>query len=496
MKIELEKRLFPSNTSYARDLNKEMENAKYSKIDRRKFIVVGAAVVISAAVGGYYNYTSKSNPQPTVSPTQTTKPTTPTPLGNPVADYAQEKKLGKNIVERLKVLKELNENNKALVDYLSTINDLLPSYANVEAFQLRVLDGWDGFPGILTDEKVSDEEASAVKYLTRFDKDVQLDYINFGLGEDTSRFLFINSSLSNQDFAQDVVRQKSFIRDHKLTDSEVACLRKLHDFYPTYPELAKELARLPDLNNGVDEKDMSALDKILSLASKPEYRPAFEIILNEGIKDKRKYCSPLEALMWIAYDEDIGANILHSSHLIETIIIRAWKQNPKYGYSSERWRDFKEVRDRLNSPKLLSRYMLDNISYNFKKLEDIRMGRKEGYFFQRAEDTFKLKNGICSDLARFAYNILYKNGFKYGNNREIDNQACVFGALPYDTEKESVSGHGVCLYTQNKKFYIIQTGKHPEAAPGKIKGPFNTFEEVANNIYPNWGRYIFIHHED
>jgi len=99
------------------------------------------------------------------------------------------------------------------------------------------------------------------------------------------------------------------------------------DFNTISPELAGEVKKLPDLND-IDERDLLALENILFLARKPDYRATFESMLNEGIKDKRKYCAPLEALLWLAYDQtfsDSSDPLLFCT--LSCLIPKAWQSS-------------------------------------------------------------------------------------------------------------------------------------------------------------------------
>ena len=116
------------------------------------------------------------------------------------------------------------------------------------------------------------------------------------------------------------------------------------------PGLYGEIVKLPDLSK-IEEKDVEAIQDILILAGDPKYKPAFESMLNEGIKDKRKYCSPLEALTWEAYDNKNLDDLLRQFSL-EKLIKDAWTNTSESGnYESERWKNFDEVADRLNFPE-------------------------------------------------------------------------------------------------------------------------------------------------
>ena len=66
------------------------------------------------------------------------------------------------------------------------------------------------------------------------------------------------------------------------------------------PLLATELRKLPEIQNGVSAEERDALEKIVDLYHKvpDDFDKAFEEMYNEGYPDVRKYCSPLQALLW------------------------------------------------------------------------------------------------------------------------------------------------------------------------------------------------------
>lgn len=100
--------------------------------------------------------------------------------------------------------------------------------------------------------------------------------------------------------------------------------------------------------------------------------PAFELILNEGLKEKRKYCTPLEALLWIAYDRKLSEcnPLISDTFTVSSLIKDAWTNTSESGnFSSKRWKDFDEVTDRLNSPQLIAIYTKFNLLYRLRYMK-------------------------------------------------------------------------------------------------------------------------------
>jgi len=228
-----------------------------------------------------------------------------------------------------------------------------------------------------------------------------------------------------------------------------------------YPELYHELLKLPDLQE-IDDKDNEAIEDIAYLALNPKYKTAFESMLNEGIRDKRKYCTPLEALLWIAYDNEFDGYNPVSDYSLTKLINDAWTNtNTSKNFISDTWRDFDKVVDRLNSPKLVEIYMQNNYSYSYTK------GEAEGV--KSAEQIFKDKKGACYDHAVLAFYYLKKNGY--------DKAQCLFVAFDRPAQGYFL-GHIVCVYQDPKDslYYIVDN-----AGGSRVHGPFDSIEKAAEN---------------
>jgi predicted transglutaminase-like cysteine proteinase len=251
-----------------------------------------------------------------------------------------------------------------------------------------------------------------------------------------------------------------------------------------YPELYEELFKLPDLKE-IDERDEEALEDIAYLALNTKYRAAFEAMLNEGIKDKRKYCTPLEALLWIAYDREFdGYNPLRN-YSLSVLRYDAWENTTtSRNYASDRWHDFDEVVDRLNSLELVSLYMQNN----FQWISDLTLYGREDYL-AGPKETFDKKKGDCEDHARFGVYCLTKNGYKMSSlSLQYETDAVSELYVRKRTSDGKLDwGHAVTLYKKDNSFYFIDTGQGQKM--GLINGPFNTIEEVARSISPYWTEY-------
>jgi len=464
-------------------------------------------------------------------------------LANEVADYGKSLNLPPEVVETLVPLGKdgIDENEKALVDAIyflpqevqvsETVQNLLSEIAQDTVVASEELDRFKDLDqdGLSNQEELkrgtdllnpdSDDDGLGdgeeilalktdplepnlnVKYA--IDKGI-LDYLN----QDNIMEYLTLISLLPEDFAKYAIENKLGIQDCVLTELESKFLEdpnnydeELFDCYVSEvnninPELSNELLKLPDFQE-IDIKDIEVLEDIVDLAkNKSVFGTSFDFILEEGIKDERKYCSPLEALIWLLYDYDkecLNSEIckwslpkVYSSRLLEKrelmrLVLFSWEVSSSSGnYGSRRWIDFDEVIDRLNSPVLVRIYMVLNISYDMEKFAGIK---QESPYWATPEETFERKKGVCVDQGRFAFYCLFRNGYEYDNfDKWDDHAACMFEA--YNPAKPpSNRGHLVCLYIESGKFYTIDGGW--------IKGPFNTVEEAADATWRDWTAYNF-----
>lgn len=230
-----------------------------------------------------------------------------------------------------------------------------------------------------------------------------------------------------------------------------------------YLELYQELLKLPDLKENT-VRNRNALEKIACLGLSNENKTVFEVILDEGLKAKRKYCTPLEALLWIAYDRNFDGYNPLSDYSLNSLILNAWTTTlTSRNFSSKRWKDFNEVTDRLNSPKIIAIYMQKRFSYSYKKWEP------EGV--KSAKEIFKDGKGACYDYALFASYLLKKNGYDkaWGTAVKFDQLVDNF-----------YNGHIGNIYQDPKDnlYYSMDFS----ATGYAVYGPFNTIKDAANHI--------------
>jgi len=333
---------------------------------------------------------------------------------------------------------------------------------------------------------------NTLKQLSAVSDKALRDLLVFYIDENIMNYISFVSSLPDKDFVKYVLENKLCIQDRNLTELEKSFLKEpdnyIQQLFDNYiseidkinPELAMELLKLPDFET-VDIKDIEALEDILYSAKESEYKKFFEDCMNEGIEDKRIYCSPLEALLWIAYDNELDHWDL-SIYSPESLTRSAWKySSTSYFFRSERWQNFDEVVDRLNSPDLLVIYMDNNFSYDWKKHERWVAG---DHSWDMPLDTFKNKKSDCGGQAIFALYCLLENGYMYDNfDTYRNNVASLLGC--WDPSNPQAS-HTVLLYKENNVFYTIDSGETTVT-----KGSFATIEDAADATFIGWRQYIF-----
>jgi hypothetical protein len=93
------------------------------------------------------------------------------------------------------------------------------------------------------------------------------------------------------------------------------------------PLLAQELGKLPEINDGLSDKEKIALEKIVKLYkyNPKSFNTAFNLMFRVGVPEVRRYCSPLQALYWMAEDgkhEEMDAII--DNYNLTDLLIWSW----------------------------------------------------------------------------------------------------------------------------------------------------------------------------
>ncbi|MFO7666981.1 MAG: hypothetical protein R6V76_10210 [Desulfobacterales bacterium] len=258
--------------------------------------------------------------------------------------------------------------------------------------------------------------------------------------------------------------------------------------------LMRELGKLPELQDGISIKEAAALDIIANIYKNntQAFIIAFGQMYSTGIPNVRKYCTPLQAIFWLAEDnepdtiimiiqqyslkalldkawkfydvsdieEDRLTSVIKgiksdnmrqdylnrgkrlSSGMLKSAIIEAYKKN-RYSFTKEaratigtlidrRWDDFDEVTDRLNAPELVDYYERKLFRYVLQEPS------ASPYY------VFTYNEGQCVSITGFTVYCLRKAGYSARELRLAGHNA------PF---------HAVCLFEVNGEKYVMDNGK-------------------------------------
>jgi len=198
--------------------------------------------------------------------------------------------------------------------------------------------------------------------------------------------------------------------------------------------LALEAGRLPAFQKGIKEKEVIALTRFTELVENatPEQKTNLESLLSIGLKDSRRYSSPLEAVFWTLAEDDYNQNMQFLQLPIEELLDKAWDFSDR-----TRWEDYETVTDRLNAPELVNYYQRVRLVYESKA------GKRDA-FTGDARGLFASNIGNCYDHSEFAAYCLEKAGYK----------TSVVGVHPSQPRY-----HVVCRYEAEGKSYFIDNGR-------------------------------------
>ncbi len=278
--------------------------------------------------------------------------------------------------------------------------------------------------------------------------------------------------------------------------------KSFEEIFKLEQKIAIELGRIPELQDGINENEVIALEnfvEFLKVATENE-KKALEEILAIGKPGYRKFCSPLQALFWLAEKGELNRekNPLQD-YSLDKLLVQAWTfmvefseeeaiaiiRNLKNREKSEemlieyrngeislktlnqyfniergdeeevealyqdkkifskykgkdKWGDFDTVVERLNSPELVDYYQRKNFSYQDR-------GRDSS---GSAYQIFKTKSGQCVDHTQFAVWCLRKAGY---NAFE----------LHVSSPTMRFSYHAVCMFEDKGKWFIMDNGRSP-----------------------------------
>ncbi len=181
-------------------------------------------------------------------------------------------------------------------------------------------------------------------------------------------------------------------------------------------------------------------------------------MLDEGIKEKRKYCTPLQALLWLGMKQLASKDYNPlENYSLRSLLVKAWD------FSTDDWKDFGKVTDRLNSVEAVTYYMFSRIDYvyYFSNPGDIVTANK----------VFNSNGGNCCDQASFFVYCLTKNGY-YARVIELGE---ISHCVAFFRDKDGQA------YTHNNTLKKLVT--YPI-----IQGPFSSYNEAKRSVIAAWPR--------
>ncbi len=194
-------------------------------------------------------------------------------------------------------------------------------------------------------------------------------------------------------------------------------------------QLALEVGRLPEVQEGMGESQIRALTRFMDLVSNASYgeRNNIASLLKIGKPAVRRYSTPLQAIFWVL-EKEVDANILQYS--LEQLLDKAWD------FSGARWEDYDTVIERLNSPRLVDYYERKRFVYGLRTEHpgDPRW-------------LFKTNCGMCDEISYFAFVCLKKAGYEV-----TDHNPTVAG--------RGLGAHHVTLFrSKSGNLYIMDNGR-------------------------------------
>jgi hypothetical protein len=279
--------------------------------------------------------------------------------------------------------------------------------------------------------------------------------------------------------------------------------------------LGLELAKLPELKNNISIKEVESLKNILTLYEIDQlaFNIAFDKMYKEGIPEIRKFCTPLQAFFWLSgkvqfskqnnpllnYDlesflnkawgvhgivlleEDVKKILTERVYVedkkeIESVLStlsadsRVFRNKSFQDDVRDKWSNFEEVTDRLNSPSLIFKYVKPNLYYP-NTLRQPRGSAKTPP--TSPEQTFKSKTGNCGSQALFVNYCLRKAGY----DSVVIRYDCTFGFCGPNRERLSYTNptpyHWTVAYREGGVIYQLDAGRH------YMGGPYKTYSEIA-----------------
>jgi hypothetical protein len=286
--------------------------------------------------------------------------------------------------------------------------------------------------------------------------------------------------------------------------------------------LALELAKLPELKKSISIKEVESLNNIIMIYEIDPtcFNIAFDKMYKEGIPETRKFCTPLQALFWLSGKVQFSKqNNPLLNYDLESLLNKAWGihgivlpeedvkkilagrvyaedikdmkavlsklstdssifRNSSYLKEvQEKWSNLNVVTDRLNSPRLIFKYIKPNIYYP----NSIR-----GSAPTSIEQTFKSRIGTCGSQALFVHYCLEKAGY----DSVVIRYNCTVDFCGPKRERMSYTNptpyHWTAAFKEGGAIYEIDGGRH------YMGGPYKSYSEIAGGnpfVLKSWRDY-------
>ncbi|MBM3254377.1 MAG: hypothetical protein FJZ16_09005, partial [Candidatus Omnitrophica bacterium] len=254
------------------------------------------------------------------------------------------------------------------------------------------------------------------KTLKAVSDDTLKDFLELGIDDNVVEYLSFVSSLTDKEFANYAIKNKLCTQDKNINTLEKNFLQEpeeykqewfnhnISEIEKIYPEFAIELKKIPDFIQ-IDIKDAEVSEDFISVAKKKSIGGiSLDSMFSEGIKEKRKFCTPIQALVWSLYDDEEEyldkkpwddhrwpSQIRGHMKLVGYVW---WRSTTSDNYQSNKW-NFNEAVDRLNSPILIALYLGSNFNptsapSHFPPVEEIS---------KKSESIYREEKGDCDEFA-------------------------------------------------------------------------------------------------
>ena len=290
--------------------------------------------------------------------------------------------------------------------------------------------------------------------------------------------------------------------------------------------LAREIGKLPEFQDGISVTDEKALNTIINLYKEIpiEFDAAFNQMFQTGKPEYRRFCTPLQALFWIAEAEKQVQNLkeLIVNYSLKNLLAKSWSFKNTIILTAD---EVAEVIAEVIDPQRKADYISFHIERGdmfLCRILQINYRNNHEFFTENGQEILKNVleiaeiNSLKNDRRWQNFNLVadrinspelldyyIKQNFDYMFNHGICCQSprvtfnkksgcCVCLALlgkafldraGYNSFIRHLNGgndqHGVLVVKQDYKYYIVvdftESGNFPS-------GPFNNIEEVDEQI--------------